>query len=199
MDSQTRREGRRSKSYNSSQTSTLLVQSLATETTTLDLYKIFDAFEGFAAARIIYDPQTKTSQGYGYVDLTTPRQAQRVHDLFHNNNVSMYLNERKISVSLALPAAEEERRKNESKAQKLMEILDDSTPGEAVRKRTKREFNAVAIQDDYERFVHPSKSHEDGVIVIYWLITTQGFQRSRRGLCASCSACSERHGGAFYK
>jgi RNA recognition motif-containing protein len=156
MDSQTRREDRRSKSFDSSQTNTLLVQSLATETAAEDLDKVFNAFVGFRTSRIIYDPQTKKSQGFGYVNFYTSHQAQFVHQLFHHNsNVSMYLNERKILLSLALPAAEEERKKRESKAQKLMERLDDSTPAEAVRKRTKRDFNAVAIQDDYERFVHP--------------------------------------------
>ncbi len=83
----------------------LYVGSLPYATTEEDLTKMFGEVGTVTSAKIIMNPETQQSKGFGFVEMTTEEEAQAAIDKFNETEMEG----RRIVVSIARPMTDRPR------------------------------------------------------------------------------------------
>jgi len=87
---------------------TLFVGGIAYGTTQQSLSDHFSAAGSVVSANIITDRQTGRSKGFGFVEMSTPEEAQKAIEMFNDQE----LDGRKLVVNLARPKEDRPRRES---------------------------------------------------------------------------------------
>ncbi|MEK7202749.1 MAG: RNA-binding protein [Patescibacteria group bacterium] len=87
---------------------TLFVGGIAYGTTQQSLSDHFSAAGNVVSANIITDRQTGRSKGFGFVEMSTPEEAQKAIEMFNGQE----LDGRKLAVNIARPKEDRPRRES---------------------------------------------------------------------------------------